>query len=754
MDVLELTRALWRKKWLIVAAVVITAAVTLVLLRYKQEKYQSVARISTGFTVENKADLTEKQINSRQVDMKFSNLLALMNSSLSFNLLSYRLLLHDLDSVESRFRSPAVSSGPVEDVFEDEEQRIREGELFSKRNVAEVKAALRRRLDNLTPLNSDDPDYVLIDRFYGAFNYGFKEVRESTVIQRLPNTDFIQVEYTSEDSKLSAFAANAFCKGFMRYYNSLRNESSGESVAFLETQIKQKKEELDEKIEVLRTFKEDNNIVTVDGEEGSRMSQLVALENQRDEISSTLHGIDLTVDRLKGDLSGISSGEGPNNNSQIVTLQQRIDDVNDRYIAGGSSSRELADSLNAMRTELRHLLAGIGSTGTGLSATEVRSKLRDAQIEQAVQQRLLNSINAKISDLNRKIFGYSSKETKIASLQREIDLVSQEHLDLVNRYNLAKGDQAASNNLKIALPATPPVSSVSIQDIYILILACMGSAGLVMFGIILMEVVDSSIKTPSRFGRVFKIPFLGVINKVNTKRFNIAKQFSDRPGSESSTINSSLLRQVRHEIEALNSKIFLFTSLKPREGKSFAIFCMAYVLSLLNKKVLVIDTNFRNNSLTQIYGQGLKEIKVIQKMIPSKLLSESTQTNGKTPEDVPPAGTPNRLVNPTKFKNVFFVGNIGVFNRSPSEILSSKDFESFLSLMEENYDYILLEGASLNANSDTKELVKYADKVVNVVSANSEIEPIDKVSMHYLKTLNGKLAGGILNNVKQDDLKL
>jgi len=61
-----------------------------------------------------------------------------------------------------------------------------------------------------------------------------------------------------------------------------------------------------------------------------------------------------------------------------------------------------------------------------------------------------------------------------------------------------------------------------------------------------------------------------------------------------------------------------------------------------------------------------------------------------------------------------------------------------------------MEGASLNKYSDTRELARFADKIVAVFSAESEIKDVDKESIDYLLSKDDKFFGSILNKI---DLK-
>ena len=77
-----------------------------------------------------------------------------------------------------------------------------------------------------------------------------------------------------------------------------------------------------------------------------------------------------------------------------------------------------------------------------------------------------------------------------------------------------------------------------------------------------------------------------------------------------------------------------------------------------------------------------------------------------------------------------------------------------INILLERYDYIFMEGASLNIYSDTKELVEYVDKVIAVFSSRSVIKQLDRESIDYLKKLNGKLMGGVLNGIEMKELKI
>jgi Mrp family chromosome partitioning ATPase len=195
------------------------------------------------------------------------------------------------------------------------------------------------------------------------------------------------------------------------------------------------------------------------------------------------------------------------------------------------------------------------------------------------------------------------------------------------------------------------------------------------------------------------------------------------------------------------------TSLRTNEGKTFIIVAISYILSLINKRVLIVDTNFRNNILSKIMPKEQTKVKSIEnrKPVAGFLTSSTQQRVNEEEEDNEMA---YELITPTVYKNVFIVTNAGGGVASPAEILSGRNFKNLIDGFKANFDYIILEGGALNDYADTKELIQYVDKVITIFSAQATVSQQDRESIHYLKSLGDKFGGCILNRIDPKDFKL
>lgn len=740
MDLIFLGKVLWRKVWILISVPLIAAFAAYLFTMDTKETFVSKAQLATGFTIQDQVQLTEEKFNSREADIKFNNLMNSMNSGLSVNLTSYRLLLHDLDPKQVPFHRPDpknFSTTPEE--------------------VRKVREILTTKLEKFTPLASSDPEFSLVTKFFEAYGYNYNHIKDNLTIDRIPNTDYIEVYMAADKPGLAALAANAFCEEFIRHNESLKSERSSESVEFLKQLSDSKRVELDKKLEMQKMFKSNNNVFNIEGESGMKMGQLSVLEAQGASIRSNINRLELTIQRLNEDINRLSAPTSSSSNQRVLDLRTQIINLNARYISGGSNSKTMLDSLNFLREELRIAQDNSARQGAsvspGYTASDLQIKLREAEIDLKVQRNDLSMVESKIRGINYSFSGYANKEAQLSALTKEVELANTVYTMALEKYNEAKNRQLTSNNLRLVLIASPPVNPEPGTRFIIVGLAAFVSLLLCVMVFTGVELMDGAVRTADKFQRMVNLPMAGVINRIDSRNFNIRTYFNQQNGSEETEMFKSLLRKLRHEIESLNGKVILFTSPKKRDGKTFVMFSLSYVLSLLDKRVLIVDTNFKNNSLSQILGRGQSDLKVLDSK-KNKLLVSAQGDRDKKDEAEFERENSYELINPTKYKNIYIVGNSGGGSESPAEILSGRDFTNLVSMLADSFDYVLMEGAALNDYSDTKELVKYVDKVVAVFSAESSIKQFDRESIKYFKSLGKKFGGCVLNRVDTKDLKL
>ena len=187
-----------------------------------------------------------------------------------------------------------------------------------------------------------------------------------------------------------------------------------------------------------------------------------------------------------------------------------------------------------------------------------------------------------------------------------------------------------------------------------------------------------------------------------------------------------MLQAIRFEIdtELGPNKVFVVNSLANREGKTFTATNLAYAYSLVNKRVLLIDGNFYNPGVTR--------------SVKSKIYLED-YFNGLLPDFI--------SYNSPKITVLSNKGGDGSLYEVSTESNITEKFEK----LREVFDIIIIEASSLNTLNKSKEWNKFADKILTIFESGKNLRSHEKKHISYLKGLNGKFMGWVLNVVNKND---
>lgn len=756
MDIAVLFRVLLERKWILILIPLVAAVVTFAVMSNMPNEYKSKAQISTGFTINNDIVQLDGNYNAREAEVKFGNLMETMKSPILIGMLSYRMLLHDL-----------TADYPFKRIEQEKLNSLRSSpnNYVGGLTKQELVNLLEAKLDSITLLTSykeNEKEVIQLLRFYG---YDYDAVLRNLQIKRANYSDYINIEYTSVNPELSAFATNTLVEEIIRYNNQMSSARLDRSLEYYTRLVQQKREELDEKSEALKTFKASNQVINFNAENEANVSQIANLEIRKQEEERNVYRLRLAIENLTRRLNetGGASG-GVSNNARLIEVREEINKLNRQLRDSNDPSlQNRIDSLRAIQIELAGASTAFSQDGQRITRSDLLEEREQLRIELAVAERSLGSIQTTLNLLKGNTTGLASKEATIAGLQREVDLAAQEYLEAQEKYNIARNSsQGSVSTIKQVLYGQPAVKPESSKIWIFTALGWALSFSLCLIAIILLEFVDASIKTVPQLEKLSDIPVLGAINNIDGKKVDLGGVFSNDSGLEDVPeveLYRRLIRKIRYEIEAKKARVILVTSTKQAEGKSFLILSLAYSLSLIQKKVLIIDTNFKNNTLTRMLIAKPRFDKLLESSNykePSKLLvspdGEQFEEASSTEDDVKNKYK-KTIISPTFLENIDIIGSRGG-DESPAEILSGRNFNEVLNELAADYDYIFLEGASLNDYSDSKELVEFSDLVLPVFSAQSVIKQMDKESIAYLKRLDGKLIGSVLNRVDMQDLNL
>lgn len=737
MDFFYIIKVLWRKKWLLISVPVATFVLSYILTSNLPKEYVSEAQLSTGFT-SGESVYQENAFSSNDATVKFANVIQTMNSPLIINLISYNLLMEKLSE-----------KSPFTELDKDEIENLKEYNFnFTNKDIEQLKSTLQSKLDNFELINGYEKKDKVIQELLKYFEYDYQSIFDALDIYRLGSSDYIEIKYVSDDPFLSAFVVNTLAKEFIEYYNNLQSNNNNNSLQYYTKLLEEKKKHLDSKNQELNNLKSRNNIFN-NGVSETKLEQIkeyeLRVENYKENINSYRIQLEVIDNKLKNTRVPTSD----KSNKRIIELKNKINELSKLKLNQENENPEIDKTIRDLRKELTYEMSKLSldnDNDTQDQINNLRDQKENLELQLRIAENNLASAQTSLSSLKANVSGLASKESLIAATEKEADKAMEEYLQVLNQYNEEKNKSFITNSsISLLVPGQPSDEPNSSKRIIIVAIATLSSLLLLVFLLTFIEYIDLRIKTPEMFNRAIKLNLLGSINKINKQNINLFTLFEQPKNKELETFKEQL-RKVRFEVERHTDEnnVILITSNKKSEGKTFLVLSLAYSLNLLKKKVLIIDTNFKNNELTKVLMPNVQSNHQLLDF-KTKLLTDSSLTKTDFQSE--------SIISGTSHKNIDLIGSISL-PESPSEIFSDKNFKELISSLSAQYDYIFLEGASLNEFSDSKELIDYADKVIAVFSAESTITHKDRESISYLKSLNGKFIGSVLNKVDIKDLEI
>ena len=716
-----------KRKWIIIGSAFIAALIAWYFTKDEPQVYRSISQISTGFTTSDDVKINDNN-NFFEADTKFNNAIVTFTSPTVMSLLSYGVILHDLENPSQAFREPS------------DEQK--QSDVYKAIDLNHAKEVFAAKLNSMSVLTSYKPDEKKLIEFLKLYGYDYNSIASALSVYRLERTDYIQIDYRSENPELSAFVVNSAYQSFVRYYKFIRNERSEESIDTLRSLLEKKKQDREQKNQAIVS----TGLSNAEDASKSNFDLISSLQQTLDDEQDKLTTNTIALKSVDRQLASLGGPTGTVDNSDVLKLRDEMNAANTAYLNSGSTDQNLLNKYNSLKQQYQDKIKNVGNTGNGGGSSIDKATLlqKKSELEVSIEAEKVHiaSLQGKISQLQGNANSQASRSAAAQSLTKDADLSDKEYLDLLKKYNDAVDQtNAALNNFRQILVGQPAIEPEPSKRLLIVGMAGMATLICSILIIVFLTYLDSSTKTPAIFSRVVNLRLLTMVSFTSLKNKDLSQVVANTISSQDAVDENrnnkfrESLRKLRYEIEHSGKKTFLFTSTKKGQGKTTLIQALSYSFSLSRKKVLIIDTNFCNNDLTvQLHGTPVLEKIVTDNIVDDKLIREIQ----KASVDV--------------HTGMIYVIGCGGGDYTPSEVLPAQHLLKHLQKLTKVYDYIFLEGPPLNDFSDSKELTHYVDGVVAIFSAKHIIKQIDKESIKFFKSLNGKFCGSVLNMVELENL--
>ncbi len=737
MDIIYLFKVLVRRKWTILFCLLAGLLGGILFRIIIPREYISTAQYSTGFSQTQKVSLQLTEIfDVNQIDFRINNVIETFKSPIVLAMVSYDLMLHDLDS-----QYP----------FRNLDFKLKGDSSFTKADLPKARLILRDRLTNLKLLSTYDPQDKMVWDLLNLYGYDEDNILKKLAVERVPKTDYINVSFSSENPELSAYVANKIGVKFKEFFNSLTSTNTKESLFKLDSLRESKRREVDTLRNKLQRFRErigtpnpgDAATAAMAAVQELTSSLTAQMANQND-YRQRLVSVENQLKELNANPAAAVTGSPNNHGDEILVLRRANEDLASKLALKGGVDQNLQKQIDDNINKINQLSRGNSGQllNPAVRAAERKEQLikdkLDLQSAIASTAENIQLYKTRLDQFNKIAFSGGGQEVVANAYLNDLT-IAEKDLEKYNSSIFASQDIDVSPdfNFKQIMLGQPPIKPEPAKGLLILSIAGLSMFFLSILIIIILELLDTSLRTPSIFKKETKLQVLSSVGQIDLIKKSLPEYFSFNSRSDRESNNLPFienLRKLRYEIECSGKHIILFTSTKPQEGKTTVLEAVAHTFSMSKKKILLIDANFSNNTLTRDFSAK------------ANLTSYIMKTQEPT----------DKIWNITTVSQITNVDVIGCEegNYTPSEILPKNNLLEHIDKLKHHYDFIFLEGAALNTHADSKELTDFVEGIVLVFSAENSLGENDRESIEFLKDHRDKFIGAVLNKIDEQNLDL
>jgi len=404
-----------------------------------------------------------------------------------------------------------------------------------------------------------------------------------------------------------------------------------------------------------------------------------------------------------------------------VEAVTRLDRLRARFGKNHNEFKAVETRLDSIRKEIERRETELKAQAINLlrNAREAEVAMAD-DAERDLQMRI-DATNAEMRDLQIAVARYDQLAGEEKNLEGQIARLNNRLLEL-------QAQAAGEVQVRLAIPATAP-REISMPKWEIMVPLGVVIGAVVGLGLaFLLEFIDTSIKGPSDIARRVDLPLLGMVphcDDLEEEIEDVRLAFME----QSNSLIGEAFRQIRTCLQfsgpPSQQRSLLIVSALPEDGRTTVTMNLAACCAQGGKKVLVVDANFRQPAVRDLFP------------------------------GCPEGGLSNALIGQTKWEDLvheaqpgLYVLPAGVLPPNPAELLGSEQMRQLIVEMTEKYDKVLIDSAPCLLVSDSVILSTLVDGVIMVVRAGTNTYGIVQRTRDVLQRVGAHIVGAVLNAVR------
>ncbi|MBD2778486.1 GumC family protein [Iningainema tapete] len=565
-------------------------------------------------------------------------------------------------------------------------------------------------------------------------------------VKILPATNILEVSCKNKNPELATKIVNAVAQAMVDDNTQVIRKEAASVVKFLRTRVPEARQRLEVAELAENKQRQSSGIVSFDEQTKSAVESLAALEDQERTLNAQLREAKSRDASLRGlteakelntALSTVRGGQDEDIKRLRATLSEldaKLIDARARYTESHPTVIKLTEERDALRNLYNQNLQRVSPNNQAIPSRniagdqlsqELTSKLITNDVERKAIENKLSVVQTNRALLQKRLAQLPIEQQPLTALTRRRQEAAESLKSLQGKLEEARIAEAQLvGNVQIIEAAQVPTLPTSPKRNIILAVAVAFGSILALGVILLLELMDNTLKDASEAEEQSKLPLLGVLPRLPAKTLVLApsERFLDDVG---------LVEPYRMLFKTIEFRqderlrLMVVTSTISGEGKSVVASHLAAVAAMLSWRTLIIDADLRRPVQHTLFNLPPKP-GITDVIDGEKSFQETVQR--------------------TDVENLDVL-TCGELRSRPSQLLESPAMKSILQEAAQNYDLVIIDTPPLSACADASTLSRLSDGIIMVTRPSFTIKEVLSRAVSELSRNRIPVLGVVVNGM-------
>lgn len=619
--IISAIRTLFRHRWLILVGTSIFTLLIFYYTRHMRGGYDVKATLYTGVASGYNLE-SDKRTDWATVQNSMDNLISIMQAESTLKRVFLRLFSRVLIQGNPEKDTDLITSSSYNYTY---------NHLKNSPNGPEILKLIDKESEDKTVANLEaymrphKGNYIYEMFYYNHPYYSYNALKGIKVQRRL-TSDLLDIAYTSGDPGIAYNTVSILMDEFVEEYRRIRYGETDKVIKYFEEELKRIGKKLNTEEDDLTKYNVEKRIINYLDEtkeiaaiskeyELREQDALFAYNSTRSMLEELEKHMDSNAQQVLKNMEFVGKLREASNLTGKISEAEAMTDSKKKDSQAIENDKQKLTELRQELNTLTDAYVGHKYTKEGASRTNI--------IEQWLEQTLLfEKAKAELQivqearrELNNRYVFFAPVGTTIKQKERSINFTERSYLTVLQSYNEAllrkKNLEMTSATLKVLNEPTFPIASNSTNRKQIVIAACIGSFLAIIALLLLIEMLDRTLRDAGRTKRVTGFKVVGAVPSTTSSRYGgLTKTYVQLSVRE---LSNSLLRFLTKRKSPGVFIINLFSTCRDSGEVELGNLICGYLQSrMLNTRFISYGEDFNTDSPRYLLAKSVKDFYDLQ----------------------------------------------------------------------------------------------------------------------------------------------